>query len=706
MPAYAVTIFTGAFLLFSVQPLIGRFILPWFGGAPGVWATCLLFFQTVLLAGYAYAHLSARRLRWRAQAVVHLVLVALALALLPITPRPNWQPSGQGQPMRDILALLCATVGVPFFILSATGPLLQHWFCGAHPGRSPYRLYALSNLGSLLALLSYPFLIEPNFTRQAQARLWSAGLLIYGLSSVICAIRVWRLASASPDCGSVTAAPEATASATSSANAMSDPLTALNGRIFTGAFWLALPACASALLLATTNKLCQDVAVVPFLWIGPLALYLLSFIICFDRPGWYRRPLFALLLSAALGAICWALFKGASWPLWKQLVVYGGGLFICCMVCHGELYRLRPEPGRLTSFYLLIAAGGALGSALVAIVAPLVFTNFFELHCALFGCALLLILIFLAQGTGLLPGPARALPPLARYPFFTVLAIALAALITALWTHARSSRKDAVYESRNFFGVLRIKEYQRQDSNEHYRLLQHGRITHGLQFCAPERRFWPTSYYGEDSGVGLALRALPAAPRHLGLVGLGTGTLASYARPGDKVRVYELNPAVHALATTWFSYLRQCQGEVRVVLGDARLSMEAEPPQQFDLLALDAFSSDAIPVHLLTREAFTLYGRHVKSDGIIAVHISNHFLDLEPVVMNLARACNYQAALVDYEEADASWWLYSSSWILLTHDPKILETPAIAAAAAVPKTNLFNAPLWTDDFASLFRILK
>ncbi|HWX19106.1 MAG TPA: fused MFS/spermidine synthase [Candidatus Binatia bacterium] len=798
MLAFAFTIFAGAFLLFEVQPLMGKYILPWFGGGPGVWTTCMLFFQVALLAGYAYAHFGTRWLNARKQALLHLALLVAALALLPITPGDAWKPKGDGNPMLQILVLLAASLGLPYFVLSATGPLLQQWFSRTHPGASPYRLYALSNVGSLLALVSYPFFFESHFTRKMQASIWAWGLAAYAVGCVLCAVRLWR--------SDETQVPSNERRPLSPATRQPSAVTRF--------LWLLLPACASALLLATTNKLCQDVASVPFLWVLPLALYLLTFIICFDSPRWYARLPFTLLLIAACTAICWALFQGTDLTLYKQVAIYAGGLFCCCMVCHGELYRLRPDPQHLTGFYLLIAAGGALGGVCVAVLAPVLLKDYYELNWALWTCGLLFVLICSTQGrlnrpgelpssgaasssAGRRPGnsnvpaqekltaredgpgpgqPRRALlrlfsrwdewhwlacllplgvffgvdwfiaefgrevPGLSRgyliairaalwgllvvlvgewvllkryktFQHWRLLAcvwlwLGLAGLGVTLWMQMLKSGTEVVARSRNFYGVLTVYEYRKDEPKGHHFVLQHGRITHGLQFVDAQQAGWPTSYYGEESGIGLALKALPAGHRRLGLVGLGTGTLTAYALPGDYVRIYEINPDVKRYATSRFSYLANCAGKAEVALGDARLSMEQEPPQQFDLLALDAFSSDAIPVHLLTREAFQVYQRHLKTNGIIAVHISNHFLDLEPVVTNLARQFNYKLAVIDYDEADEEWWLYSSTWILLSRDEKFMTSPSIAAAALPTKTNAVKAPLWTDDFASLFQILK
>ena len=795
MAAYALTIFIGAFLLFQVQPLMGKYILPWFGGGPGVWTTCMLFFQVLLLWGYAYAHFTTRWLKPRKQALLHLVLLLAALALLPITPNDSWKPHGGGNPTLHILALLAVSLGLPYFVLSSTGPLIQHWFSRANPGVSPYRLYALSNVGSLLALLSYPFYFETHFTRITQATLWAWGLVAYVLCCGLCVLKVWkaeaRMRHAEP-------APTEHAPCDTP---LSPQLSTLNQLL-----WLLLPACASVLLLATTNKLCQDVAVVPFLWILPLALYLLSFVICFDSPRWYMRFPFTIALVAAMAGWCWALFYGSDWELGKQVTVYCGGLFICCLVCHGELYRLKPDPRHLTRFYLLIAAGGALGGLFVAVAAPLLFTDYYELHWGLFLCGLLFLVVCIADRTAAtkacevdgpraVPGPQQMPTPtpqrcepgttcgpvpstpgpaatdwrwfacvlplfifvgldwviarLARHAapmlkghftgfriamwaivallivswiarakfrnfrhwhFLTCLwlSLGLAGLGATLWMQARESREDRVFRSRSFYGVLTVYEHDKRDPQSHHFLLQHGRITHGLQFVDPIRATWPVSYYGPQSGIALGVEALPAGPRRIGVVGLGTGTMAAFGRPGDYVRLYEINPQVQQVATSWFTYLPHCKGNAEVALGDARLSLEREQPEHFDLLVLDAFSSDAIPVHLLTKEAFELYERHLNTNGMIAVHISNHYLDLEPVVVNLARHFGYKLAAIDYDDTDdqEDWWLYSSTWILLTRDQRIIDSPAIHTACYTVHTNSTKVPLWTDDFTSLFQVLK
>ncbi len=752
MIAFAATIFLGAFLLFQVQPIIGKYILPWFGGGPGVWTTCMLFFQVALLGGYGYAHWLAKRFRTRTQVLVHSALALGALCVLPIIPSDSWKPHS-AKPVADILLLLAANVGIPYVILSGTGPLVQEWFSRTNRGRNPYRLYALSNLGSLLALLSYPFYFESHFTRRTQAAFWGWGLVAY---AVACAACVWRVMRA----GDLAAAakgegpPEAPLTS-------SEPGKALRITPLRRGMWLLLPACASVLLLATTNKLCQDVAVMPFLWILPLCIYLLSFIICFDQPRLYPRLPFALLLITALGGTVWTMYQGTDLSIQRQLVYYSLGLFVCCMVCHGELYRLRPGAERLTEFYLMVAAGGALGAVFVGVLAPVLFTDYYEFHFGLVACGGLFVLACALDTNpsarewrwlgSLLPllafgGLDRAMVLLSgessvskqhyilglritiwvalgllvfswvsrgkyrRFRFWRAmtccwLTLGVFGLAVALWLKGRDTISEIVSRTRNFYGVLTVYEHNKAEPKQHHFLLQHGRITHGLQFTDPVQARWPTTYYADTSGVGLAINALPNRPRRLGVVGLGTGSLTTYGRPGDSIRIYDIDPQVKELATSRFSYLSNCPAKVEVVLGDARLSMEREPPQNLDLLALDAFSGDAIPAHLLTREAFQIYERHLNTNGVIAVHISNQYLDLEPVVMNLALAFNYKIAVIDYDEDQGDWWLYSSTWVLLSRNADLMGSPLIAAAGSGAPARS-RIPLWTDDFSSLFQILK
>jgi hypothetical protein len=764
MFAFALTIFTGAFLLFQVQPLIGKYILPWFGGSPGVWTTCMLFFQMLLLGGYAYAHTVSRRLKPRTQAVVHVILLVAALATLPITPSDSWKTHTGENPTWHILALLAVSLGLPYIVLSATGPLMQEWFRRVSPGVSPYRLYALSNVGSLLALISYPFYFESHFTRRAQAQFWSWALLGYALCAGWCAWRVWKSGTG------VSPVENETTGGT--------PVPRTHRLL-----WIALPACASILLLAVTNKMCQDVAVIPFLWVLPLALYLLSFIISFDSPRWYSRFYYTVALAGAMVAVCLALFAGADMAMKDQILIYSGTLFVGCMICHGELYRLKPDPRHLTSFYLMIAAGGAIGGLFVALVAPHVFSNFYELHFSLALTVLLLVVVSFVDRTALKSWQWRTLfgllalgaaygidrgmlwgitqlrhrdavqgkslfasmnwtqverlrwivwvavavavvgiwlirrrrrAPALNWPLLTggLLSGGLVALIVALGMQVHSSLRNSLFSARNFYGVLSVFEYLDTGSASRYRLLLHGRITHGLQFSAPERAREITSYFGASSGLGLALRHFPRQQnQRIGLLGLGVGTITAYGKPGDYIRVYEINPQVKQIAEDPFTYVANSRAQVEIVMGDGRLSMESEPPQNFDILIMDAFSSDAVPVHLLTKEAFEIYQRHLKPDGAIVVNISNRYLDLRPVIENAAREFGFQSHHINCEDGaggdddEGSWWLYASSWMILSKNQAFMDRNELKWAAS-PTAASTNIPLWTDDYTSMFKILQ
>lgn len=740
----AATIFLGAFLLFLVQPLMAKYILPWFGGGPGVWTTCLLFFQTLLLGGYAYAHWLTSRLRPARQAVVHAGLLALCLAWLPIMPDASWQPAGGAEPVGRILLLLTACLGLPYLALAATGPLVQRWFSLLHPGVPPYRLYALSNAGSLLALLSFPFLLEPLFSRTVLGWGWSAGLLVFAGFCGVCAWRLHALPAVAPD--------------PSVENG--SPAPAATDRVL----WLVLPAVASVLLVAVTNKLCTDVAVVPFLWVLPLGLYLLSFILSFDHPRWYARGLFGALLALGIGAVAHFLPQHVA-PLGPQVAAYSLMLFAACMVCHGELHHLRPAPRHLTEFYLTIAAGGALGGALVALVAPMVFADFHELPIGLVallglaawtgvrqrdralptglstGAALIFFLIpalrvrpqagwlagFIREFTGF--GQAYWLEIVAslvivyvtlrpstsrhaawrEYRGAAVPLLFAGLLATTFILQAKIGRDSRIFAWRDFYGTLQVQLRRPDDPGRRYRVLNHGRTSHGLQFVHSPRSTWPTTYYGTRSGVARAL-GLFKSPRRVGLVGLGAGTLAAYGRAGDRLRFYELNPTVVQVARRDFTYLARTPAKIEIVPGDARLSLERElregGSQRFDVIVLDAFSSDAIPVHLLTAEAMDLYLRHLQEEGVIAVHISNRYLDLRPVLAGLARRYKLHAVTLAEEPVNSEWWIHSNTWILLARTPRTFATDDIRTRAEPRRPDTPPPAEWTDDHASLFQVLK
>jgi SAM-dependent methyltransferase len=633
----------------------------------------MLFFQLLLLCGYVYSHAYVSG-RIPARRQVHIALLVLAAATLPLAAGAAWKPAGGEDPTWRILGLLAASVGLPYFILSTTGPLVQAWHARSHAGASPYRLFALSNLGSMLALLSYPLLFEPTFTLRHQAVIWSGGFVVFAL---LCATLAWR------DRGGDVPA--------SSAEEAGKPGVRLQ------ALWVALAASASTLLLAFTGHMTLNVAAIPLLWVLPLALYLLSFVLCFEASGWYRRWLFLPLLAAGFAAVCVTLTRSNP-SIWTLIPLYSATLFVACMVCHGELARSKPHPRYLTGFYLMVALGGAVGGVLVGLVAPAVFNDLYELPFGMVAACVCVGLALLRDRGSVLHGrwrvPAR----------LTLLAL-LVALGAQLARTYRENAADLRAMVRSFYGVLNVRDSG--EGPDAMRVLSHGTIIHGKQFLEDAKRDLPTTYYGVTSGVGLAiLDARGRGPVRLGVVGLGAGTLAAYGRCGDLVRFYDINPQVVELARTEFSFLKDTPAKVEVTLGDARLSLEREAreaPQNFDVLALDAFSSDAIPVHLLTVEAFRTYLKHLKPGGILAVHISNRYLDLAPVVQQAARALSLELREIDNDDDDDAG-VYRSDWLLLSASPAAFRGPLLDEARAVDADP--RVRLWTDDYSDLYRILK
>ena len=766
-PLFAVTIGVGACLLFQVQFILGKQILPWFGGAPAVWTTCMLFFQVLLLLGYGYAHLLGSSRNPARQRTIHLTALGLASALLlarvtvwssPITPADAWKPGPGDDPIVAILGLLVFTIGLPYLVLSSTGPLVQNWFGRCFPGRSPYRLYALSNLGSLLGLLSYPFLLEPQLPLTGQGWVWSLLFLVFAVACGGCAIAVGQTAPL-PDAGP-------------SGQVGPPP------RARRKALWFSLAMIASVMLIAITSQISLEVAVIPFLWMLPLSLYLISFILCFEYERSYLRPLWVPLMLLGAGGTAALIRIGVDAPMWVQLVVYLVTLLAACMVCHGECVRSKPDPRYLTGFYLYVSAGGAAGGVFTGIVAPNLFLDLWELPIALIAAAAFAVgltfrawpapaglrtLEALAGGfvfagiAGLLGVAAKFLGPrLLAMGTVILVAAAIGAVLISIglvylagrllaarspvdkarvsrirWTigrmalttwlialtgvlawHAHSELDDYTHITRGFFGVLRVDQDGAVGGQRELRTrLKHGRIIHGIQFADADLGRMPTSYYGTGSGVGLAIRHHPrrlaGEPLKLGFVGLGTGTLATYGDKGDTIRFYEINPDVVAMSAgpeAIFTYVRDCPAKVEVALGDARVNLEREPSQGFQVLALDAFSSDSIPAHLLTREAGELYLRHLAPDGILAVHISNRYLDLDPVVRGLADALGMTVVLIEDSENNDMVW--QSDWMLLARDEAVLSAPEIQGASSDPPESDGLYPLWTDAYSNLLQVLK
>ncbi|MFY0568340.1 spermidine synthase [Archangium lansingense] len=698
---YAVTLFLGAFLLFGVQPLAGKYALPWFGGTPSVWTTCMLFFQTMLLGGYAYAYASGRWLAPRRQAQVHLGLLGVTVVVLtgrmllngsPVAPGPEWRPTADDLSTARLLSLLAATLGLPFFTLSTTAPLLQSWFSRVRPGASPYRLYALSNAGSLLALLAYPFLVEPWLGRGVQAWGWGLGFLLFAGSCALCARGVLRLA-------------DEPVQAQREEEARERPPGV--GRTLA---WLGLSGCASVLLLATTNQLSQDVSAGPFVWVLPLALYLLTFILAFEREALYSRPLTALLLLLAVGGVTALHYRGSESALSLQLLVHSAALFSGALLCNGELYRIRPAPRHLGAFYLWGSVGGALGGVLVQLVAPRLLNSYLEYPLALGACCLLAALVLLRRA------PQETLPRTALRAIPALLLV----LVTGALGQAVMKPGHVLGSWRGFFGVVQLWESDR-GTEDHVFILRHGIVMHGYQYAQPGRTMTPTAYYTPKAGLGLALTeqrqrkeraGLPPSLR-VGVLGLGVGATAALGHAGDTLRFYEINPQVIALAQGaggYFSFLRDTPARTEVVEGDARILLEQElergQGQGFDVLAVDVFSSDAIPVHLLTEEAMELYRRHLAPGGVLALHISNLHLDLAPIVLAHAWTSGWHATQV---KTAMSGDTLTALWMVLSPDASFFQGDAFLNSEAWVRRMALAAPprvRWTDERSSVLLALR
>ena len=744
---FGFTVFCSAFLLFQIQLIIAKYILPWFGGTPATFTTCILFFQMLLLFGYFYAHFIDVRLSPRSQAVVHSLLILLAITVLvfrlsswgsPLLPDSSWKPVDSDHPLLRILGLLSASVALPYFLVSTTGPLLQAWY-GRICGGAPYRLYALSNSGSLIALLSYPVVVEPLLPLRVQAHVWAAGFVLFGAGCIAIA---WRAAVEQP-------------SSLMAASERGEPREPSTVSWNQKAIWLLLAAAGSLSLLATTNRICQDVAVVPLLWVLPLSLYLLSFVACFSSDDWYSRPVWSVALGLATLLICFVLYHPETGIL-RQIFIYSFALLASCMVCHGELVRLKPPKEHLTSFYLYVAAGGALGGFFVSIIAPYIFKGFWEFHLSVWLCWVLFFFILLRDAGSwiYLPKPvllAFSVLVLFAGPGLTFIAgkpgplllssLVTVALIAFMWSgHANPAPAEqrkrvavfsisftslllaivlaypplalehgAIETERNFYGVLSVVSDTSGGSPR--RVLHHGKVTHGFQFSEDSKRRMPTSYYAPQSGIGLALADFPgrASGRTLriGVIGLGVGTIAAYGIPGDSIRFYEINPEVIRIAgpgsQQMFTFLSDSRADVKLVPGDARISLEQElkrdGSQKFDVLVVDAFNGDAIPVHLLTREAFQLYRQHLnKPDGILAFHISNDALDLRPVVAKLSEETHMSAWLA---QADPP---YRSIWVIVSALDRDGPVPGVEHMTRITPNPHF--PVWTDDYSNLLQVLR
>jgi spermidine synthase len=694
---YTAAIFLSSSLLFLVEPMAGKRLLPLLGGSSAVWITCLVFFQSALLLGYLCAHFIAIHLPQRPQLLAYGFLLALSLVQVAANLDPHLHASTT-RPIFSVLWLLTTLIGLPFLTLSATNPLLQSWYAhgpsreGQDSPKPPYHLFALSNFGSLLALLVYPLLVEPNFSLRTQTLAWSVAFLMFVMvcGVIMAGRRNVPVVGERAQGRAAAFVAEATVAAQTSVADLPPLIPGVAPSTASRMLWLLMAAGGSLLLSAVTSHLSQNIAAIPLLWILPLTIYLLTFVLAFNGGRVYSRWLMVRLLPLALGGVAYLIaYTKMDVPIMISIPLFCLTLFIGAFFCHGELYLRRPAAAYLTQYYLLIAAGGAMGSMFVGVLAPLMFNGSYEMAWSLvYTAALAAVLMWRQHWAWRIFWPAAAI-----------------GLLSVVVLQERSDRKDAIVQVRSFYGTLRVTDEATEDEGR-FRTLIHGTIQHGTQFMTSEElRRLPTTYYSRNSGVGLALdNCCKGRPRRVADIGLGTGTLAAYGEPGDVFRFYEIDPRVEVVARNVFTYLRESKAKIEIAHGDARLSMEAEPPENYDVIAVDAFSGDAIPVHLLTAEALKLYQRHLAPGGIIAFHISNHYLKLAPVVQEQADHAGLHAVIVSTEDDDDTG-AYSSDWVLVTANEKFLELPEIANASEKiePKPGL---RLWTDDYSSLLPILN
>ncbi len=690
---FAVSTLLGAFLVFQVQPVISKCVLPWFGGTPAVWTTCMLFFQLLLFGGYLYAHCLRTFCKPALHAIIHLTLLSTAVLLLPIQPSDAWKPSGSETPTIYLLWMLLAHVGLPYFVLSSTGPLVQAWLSYQDSSDRVYRLYALSNAGSLVALLSYPFVVEPILSVSQQSTTWSLMLCAFLLVIGMVAIKQFKVKQSSPE-----KFPEKTPEKTPQNNSIEDhqrnALSPVSVSWKTRLAWIGFPAMASTMLLVVTNHVCQDVAVVPFLWVLPLSLYLLSFIICFDSPHWYRPKLISVVTVFAVAAIEMKEMIPEHFKLVSLVISFMVFLLGICLMCHGEVARLKPPARLLTQYYTLLSAGGAIGGLIVAVFCPLLFDSFIELPISMILAKGLIFVLFVAvKGWKV---PAYDWERAYRLRYFAA-ALVAAPMIGVI----NGGGDETVASERNFFGMLRVLK------NDNGLQLVHGSTIHGMQRTG-EHAQQPTTYYSSVSGVGRVTELLQERQDSLeiGVVGLGCGVLTSYGRQSDHFDLVEINPAVVDIAKKHFSFMQESESDLTHHLGDGRLVLERMTDKQFDLLVLDAFSSDAIPAHLLTIEAIKLFRSRLAESGVLAIHVSNSHLDLAPLVHRMCASVGMTARTIR-SEGDKELCTSKAVWILITEPAnKIWNSDRLADGTSPTQEQLKTAPFWTDQHHNLVSVLR
>lgn len=690
---YSLSIFLSAFLLFQVQPIIGKYILPWFGGTSGVWITTLLFFQILLLLGYLYSYLLSK-FSVKIQAILHVAITISITSLIfflffiwqsPITPDIAWKMSGSISPIVQVLGFLFISVGLPYFVLSTTSTVLQNWFGIADEKKSPYVLYALSNAGSLLGIMSYPFLVEPFLAIYTQGRWWSMGFIAYGLLLIACCFHIYFSGKHKKN---------------GDEQKKSSPVTKR-----TYGIWLLLAATSTIMLMAITSLLTQSVAPIPFLWLLPLGIYLVTFILCFSDGNWYKRNTFAYLFLIS-GPLSLVFTQSSSPSVITGLFVYSVALLSICMLCHGELYHLKPPANKLNIFYLYVALGGALGGIFVGIIAPLFFKGSWEIYIGYYISLMIAFIVLVKYKDSTIYRKMNVFFLSSKELYlFILIGFPLIIFMTAI-TLTLLQGYEKVTTWRNFYGILTVSTKKTSDGELKY--LMHGRIIHGMQYSGKKSKE-PISYYHPRSGVGLLMNYFPRTEKGLrvGMVGLGAGTLAAYGRKGDFYRFYDINPQVVAIAKTHFTYLRDTKATIDITLDDGRLALEKEVKRnekKYDIVILDAFSDDAIPVHLLTKEAVTVYVNRLNAQGVMAFHISNNYIDLKHQLHKLAQEANLYYALLTVPGSQAT---PRTEWVLLTRNKDFMEIPAISIVRAKDNDTVYkDISVWTDTYSNLFQILK
>jgi len=684
---FLITIFLSSFLLFQIQPILAKMALPFFGGGASIWTACMLFFQLFLLFGYLYSHCLTKLTNLNHQIIIHSTLIGISLFLLPITPFTGGTSLDWQAPQLKIISSLFFGIGFPYFLLSATAPLIQKWYSCIPTNTTPYRLYSLSNLASLLALLSYPLLIEPNMTNQIQSYGWSIGYVIFALFILSTGYHLFgvQLKYSQPQKNS---------------ESTTEEQKGLSSKVL----WLLFSAVSVTLMVSTTNAMTQNIPPTPFLWILPLCIYLLSYIICFNNDRWYVRKYWFILFACCSLATVFMFFIGTQFGIATQVAIYSLILLVACMVCHGELARLKPNKSQLTLFYLIMAIGGVFGSIFTSIIAEYIFIQYYEFPLALALVYLLFSSTIFKENNDKILSKQKV-----RQNNFLSATSMIALLAFSLYFINLNNiySQDNVHNSRNFYGTLAVKDFK--NNKQPSRMLFDGATSHGTQFLSPQNRDIPTSYYRLGTGVSLALQQYDAlGSKNVGIIGLGTGTLASYGKPGDNFTFYELNPDVKTAANDYFSYLSNSKAKISVKLGDARVTLQNEltknGSQQFQILVVDAFSSDSIPVHLLTLEAFQLYWKHLTDDGSLVLHISNNHLDLLPLVATLAE--NIGKNMFHFYSASDENNEHTAEWIIVTNNNDIIEDEAIKSRATYFKLTEEQRILWTDEYSNLLSVIK